>query len=77
MCIGEPAFLSEEFMNASKADPNIELVSTSGNFFIFTTFSKVSNLSFYIKDTAKTVLCAFFNKLLSHRYSYQISNNIL
>ena len=31
--MGEPAFLSDEFSGATKADPDVELVSTSGKFF--------------------------------------------
>ena len=28
--MGEPSFLSEEFSNSVKADPDVELVATSG-----------------------------------------------
>ena len=31
--MGEPAFLSDEFSGTTKADPDVELVSTSGKFF--------------------------------------------
>ena len=31
IAMGEPAFLSDEFSGNAKADPDVELVSTSGN----------------------------------------------
>ena len=34
ICMGEPAFLSDEFSGTTKADPDVELVSTSGKFFL-------------------------------------------
>ena len=33
VAMGQPSFLSEELQSTSKADPDVELVSTSGHFF--------------------------------------------